>query len=181
MKNDELYHYGTRGMKWGIRRYQNKDGSLTPAGKKRYNAEMSKLKAEEKVLKNRQKTQAKFDKLDQKRKEIDDLKKGKISSTSSSSETKPKGKSIKDMSDDELQAYINRSNLEKQYKQAVRDQNPEKVSKGRQFVMDVLEQSGKNVATQVATYAMGKAANKVLEGIFHEPNAINPKKGQKDK
>lgn len=32
----ELYHYGAKGMKWGIRRYQNKDGSLTPAGKKRY-------------------------------------------------------------------------------------------------------------------------------------------------
>ena len=32
--NGELYHYGVKGMKWGIRRYQNKDGSLTPAGKK---------------------------------------------------------------------------------------------------------------------------------------------------
>ena len=32
----ELYHWGIRGMKWGQRRYQNKDGSLTPAGKKRY-------------------------------------------------------------------------------------------------------------------------------------------------
>lgn len=32
----ELYHWGVRGMKWGQRRYQNKDGSLTPAGKKRY-------------------------------------------------------------------------------------------------------------------------------------------------
>ena len=32
----ELYHYGILGMKWGIRRYQNKDGSLTEAGKKHY-------------------------------------------------------------------------------------------------------------------------------------------------
>lgn len=31
----ELYHHGVKGMKWGVRRYQNKDGSLTPAGKKR--------------------------------------------------------------------------------------------------------------------------------------------------
>ena len=32
----ELYHYGTKGMKWGVRRFQNEDGSLKSAGKKRY-------------------------------------------------------------------------------------------------------------------------------------------------
>lgn len=32
----ELYHWGVKGMKWGVRRYQNKDGSLTSKGKKRY-------------------------------------------------------------------------------------------------------------------------------------------------
>lgn len=35
----ELYHHGIKGMKWGVRRFQNKDGSLTNAGKKRYNEE----------------------------------------------------------------------------------------------------------------------------------------------
>jgi hypothetical protein len=31
----ELYHYGVKGQKWGVRRYQRKDGTLTPKGKKR--------------------------------------------------------------------------------------------------------------------------------------------------
>lgn len=34
---NELYHHGIKGQKWGVRRFQNPDGSLTPAGRKRYN------------------------------------------------------------------------------------------------------------------------------------------------
>lgn len=36
--SDELYHHGIKGQKWGIRRYQNPDGTLTEAGKKRYSS-----------------------------------------------------------------------------------------------------------------------------------------------
>jgi hypothetical protein len=36
LSESELCHHGIKGMKWGVRKYQNEDGSLTPAGKKRY-------------------------------------------------------------------------------------------------------------------------------------------------
>lgn len=44
--NYELYHHGVKGMKWGIRRYQKKDGTLTSAGKKRYSDSDAEARAE---------------------------------------------------------------------------------------------------------------------------------------
>ena len=35
MRSNELTHHGIKGMRWGVRRYQNKDGSLTKAGRKK--------------------------------------------------------------------------------------------------------------------------------------------------
>ena len=52
----ELYHHGIKGQKWGVRRYQNPDGSLTAQGKKRY------FNADGSLTKKGKKEAAKFDK-----------------------------------------------------------------------------------------------------------------------
>lgn len=49
MAEYELWHYGVKGMKWGVRRFQKKDGTLTSAGKKRYQGSRGDI---EKVYKN---------------------------------------------------------------------------------------------------------------------------------
>ena len=85
--SDELYHHGIKGQRWGIRRYQNKDGTLTPAGKKR----AAKLEAD-------------YEKVTGK----------KMGSSSKPSSTQKK--EIKDMSDDEIRTKINRIRLENELK-----------------------------------------------------------------
>lgn len=158
MDEKELLHWGIKGMKWGVRRYQNKDGTLTAAGKKRYNAEMERLKNEEKILKNKEATRAKLAKLETKQKEIDERKKAlngdsgkKTVTKKAGDESEPKRKSVKDMSDEELAAVVRRAQLEKQY----RDLNPQQVSAGKKFfntfIVPTATNVGKNLATDFAT------------------------------
>lgn len=147
MSSNELYHHGVKGMRWGVRRYQNKDGTLTKAGRKK----MAKLDKEYSKLTGQKRTTE--------------------SPSNNSSFTKKK--KIREMSDNELKARIDRLDLEKSYF--------EKQSKGKAFIKDVLESSSKNIAKQTVTYLMGKAVNDTIGKKLGDINMVNPKKGQKDK
>lgn len=58
--NGSLYHYGTKGQKWGVRRFQNPDGSLTEEGRRRYGVLEKKIaKQEAKIAKWQKKVDSK--------------------------------------------------------------------------------------------------------------------------
>lgn len=163
MENSSLQHHGVRGMKWGVRRYQNSDGTLTEAGKKRYAKELAKVEAEKKILKNRARTQAKIDKLNAMRKENEEQNsvlnskglrfKPKTVKPKPEKEEVPKKKTIADLSDEELTAIVKRAELEKRY----RDLHPKQVSAGEKFLKETLLPKATQTITTLATdYAMKK-------------------------
>lgn len=164
MNDLELYHHGVKGQKWGVRRYQNADGSLTRLGKARHAAET--FKESRKARSQAKKNERAAEKA--KKAEKDSYK-----------------KNPKDMSDDELREKIARLELEKSYNKAYQEvRGTPKTENGKKFINDVLYKSGKNISEQLATSLFGNATNAALKQIFPETwkdYTVNPKKGQKDK
>lgn len=134
--SDELYHWGVKGMKWGIRRYQNKDGSLTAAGQKRYNKEMQKAQNEHRVLANKKRTQEKMDRLESIRKKNAEDREAISGKSKGSGESSGK-KSVSEMTDAELSAHNQRLRMEKEsleLQSRINQLTPQKVSMGQQFI-----------------------------------------------
>ena len=96
--DNELLHYGILGMKWGVRRYQNYDGTLTSAGKKRYGGDGDGDGDSVRVI-----TKGENDG-------------GSVSPDSSQARSV---KPVSEMSDDELRAFLNRADMERRYNEIV--------------------------------------------------------------
>lgn len=122
---DELYHWGIKGMKWGVRRYQNKDGTLTSEGKKHY--------AQDHEDYTRAHTK----------------------------------KSVREMSDSELNARINRLQKERQYSQLTA--SPSKVQKA----IKIAATTATALGTITTLYNNGSAVMKLGKNIVESDNFKN--------
>lgn len=140
-----LEHHGIKGMRWGVRRYQNEDGSLTPAGKERYSRDVRENNAKKKD------NRIQIDGPDPNRWVREDMSRSKklIDNTSDITgklnqaifnRSKKRAKmDLSNMTDQQLRDRINRANLENQYVDMF---GPETVSKGRRYAKTILDAVG---------------------------------------
>lgn len=136
MSVDELYHYGIKGQKWGRRRYQNSDGSLTAAGRERYGSEDNfKEQYPKDVKKTLDKTKSGIGKANDAVKKAQEVNDKKVKKER---EEKVK-QDVSKMSDQELQKIVNRLNMEERYKQVM---NSREAENGKDKVGKILEYAG---------------------------------------
>lgn len=144
LRPDELMHFGILGMKWGIRRFQNPDGSLTNLGKKRLAQGKGRVNKEtglyEKVSRKERKRNAAIKKkraesLEKARRQQKLAKEGRLSA--------------KQMTDKQLDERIARLKKEKEYNDLMKDTRA--ISKGKSIVKEVLADTTKDAGKKILT------------------------------
>lgn len=161
MDFDELKHWGIFGMKWGIRRYQNEDGSLTDEGREHYNVGPARIKGYERAEEN----------FNRHSSDINTSKKSKKSLFGS----KNKKSEIPElMSDDELYKKTKRYKNQANYYQAQADYIKNKAyydgltkrkSKIGPFLNKILIQPAENVLARSIEFGLSTSAAAYLDSI----------------
>lgn len=140
MESNYLTHYGIKGQKWGIRRYQNPDGSLTSAGRKRYSdsggirGAVSKVKnaVTRRGSSSKAAAKKKQEEKEEKEKETLEQKKDRVLKSRSAKELYENADLF---TTQELQSAYNRLSLERNISSLV----PKDVNKGKQFVDNAIK------------------------------------------
>lgn len=184
MDRRELYHHGTKGMKWGRRRYQNKDGSLTEAGKKRYARDASQKGYKDldddgtyykKVgKKGGRKETLDFDANRYVREDRERSKRvmdetanlARASKNLNDKAIKRKSKNVEpmdlsNMTDKEMRDQINRAILERQYNEMF---SPKPDTRGRERVSEILETAGDVLVVASSAVGLALAIQKFRNG-----------------
>ena len=142
--DNELQHHGVKGQKWGVRRFQNSDGSLTNEGRRRYSSD---------DFKDAKK------KIDKGKEVVDGATKAKKKVVEKQHEQKIK-KDLSEMSDQELRDIVNRLNMEERYTQVMKSRGLEQ---GKSRVDKILDYAG--TALTIGSSALSIAiAIKELKG-----------------
>ena len=152
--NNELQHFGIKGMKWGVRRYQNKDGSLTPAGKKRYDESGEKKEATVDDYKESLKKAQSADKALQGIKDI-------VNKADDVAYAKKVRNDLTQMTDKELQQAVNRLNMEERYSQVMQQRH--KIDRGESKVNQMLDVAGDVVSGAVTALTIAVAIKELTK------------------
>lgn len=174
MNENYLSHHGTKGMKWGVRRYQRSDGSLTLAGKKRalkiqdqYTTMSNDKKYRDKNGNLTYAGRKKALKMQDRYSKVTGGKQLRKFSNQSTNKNSTKA-SVKSMSTDELRKKTERLVAEKNYldaKQNLSSLKPKHTSKGKAFASkigkEVLAPAAMDVGKQLAKSMMVKTVNKI--------------------
>ena len=171
MGNYMLVHYGVKGMRWGVRRYRNKDGTLTPAGKKRYDQDIrdnaSKKKENRIDTSNPDPDRWVREDLTRAKKVVDTSSDLVRTAKTIERETRPQSKKkrmdLSNMSDQELRQKINRELLERQYNDVFGKEEAPKISKGREYANKILETAGTVLAVTSSALGIALAIKQLSE------------------